>query len=155
MNSEARTPLFDRLVDEAPEVRREARPLRTLTRPELAESVRRELERLFNTRLPVPPHRLEGRPRTVIDYGIPDFGDLSPRATADRERLGRLLREAIEAFEPRLTQARVTVEPLGGDELALGARIEGVLVVEEVAEPVSFMTVFAQKLDGIEVHAAA
>ena len=61
--------LFDRLT--APECR-----------TTLADSIGRELERLFNTRVPVAAGRLERRPATVMDYGIPDLS-LFPAADAD------------------------------------------------------------------------
>ncbi len=155
MPSAARTPLFDRLVDEHPGTHHEAPPARTLTRAGVVESVRRELERLFNTRLSLPPHRLEGRQRSVIDYGIPDFRDASPGNAADRERLARALTEAVTAFEPRLRQVRVEVEAPAEGQEGLTARFSALLTTESMPEPISFMTVFAQRRNGVEVHAAA
>lgn len=150
--TEVRTPLFDRLVDRDPRLRREVRAMRTLDRRGLRESVRRELERLFNTRCPIPAHRLAGRPRTVLDYGIPDLSGFSPRSYEDRERLADVLRRAVEAFEPRLAEVRVHLEPAPGDELALAGRIEAVLVTDSIPEPVSFLTVLQLKEGEIEVH---
>ncbi len=163
--TEVRMPLFDRLVDRQPELRREVRPLRTLDRrgvrvsgrvseqESLRESVRRELQRLFNTRCPVPAHRLAGRLRTVLDYGIPDLTGFSPRSHEDRERLAEALRRAVEAYEPRLAEVRVTLEPDPRDELSLAGRIQAVLVVDSVPEPVSFLTVLQLKEGEVEVHA--
>lgn len=155
MRSEARTPLFDRLVDEQPGVHHETPPARALTRAGLVESVRRELEKLFNTRLSLPSHRLEGRSRTVVDYGIPDFRELSSANPADRERLARALTEAITAFEPRLQEVRVEVEPAAETQDGLVGRISALLSTESITEPIAFMTVFAQRRNGVEVHAAA
>src|SRR6266852_2309925 len=87
---EVRMPLFDRLVDRDPRLAREERPLRTLDRGGLYESVRRELERLLNTRCPFPAHQLGGHERSVIDYGIPDFAGFSARSFADREQLAEV-----------------------------------------------------------------
>ncbi len=167
--TEVRRPLFDRLVDRQPELRREARPMRTLDRRgvrvsgpvservsepgSLRESVRRELQRLFNTRCPVPAHRLAGRPRTVLDYGIPDLTGFSPRSHEDRERLAEAMRRAVEAYEPRLAEVRVTLEPDPRDELSLAGRVQAVLVVDSVPEPVSFLTVLQLKEGEVEVHA--
>jgi type VI secretion system protein ImpF len=152
---EVRMPLFDRLVDRDPRLRREVRPLRTLDRRGVRESVRRELELLFNTRCPFPAHRMAGRERSVIDYGIPDFSTFSPRSFEDRERLAEVLRRAVEAFEPRLAQVRVRVEPLPGDDLALAGRVEALLLTESVPEPVSFDTVLQMREGKVEVHAGA
>lgn len=150
---EVRTPLFDRLVDEDPSVGREVRPRRTLDRRGLIESVRRELEQVFNTRCPVPAHQLGRRRRSVIDYGIPDFSHLSARNHDDRERLAGLLRDAIEAFEPRLAAVNVVIEPVAGDDLALSGRIEAALIVDEVAEPVSFATLLQLGEGRVDVDA--
>jgi type VI secretion system protein ImpF len=150
---EVRTPLFDRLVDRDRFLRHELRPMRTLDRRGVKESVRRELEQLFNTRCPVPAHRLAGRVRSVIDYGIPDFSTFSARNYDDWQRMAEILRAAIEIYEPRLAQVHVTVERDKGDEFALVAQIDAVLVTENVPEPVAFTTVLQTKEGTAEVHA--
>jgi type VI secretion system lysozyme-like protein len=152
---EVRTPLFDRLVDQAPKLRHEVRPARTLDRRGLQESVRRELERLLNTRCPFPAHRLTDRPRSVIDYGLPELTGFSPRSFDDRERLAVLIRRAIEAFEPRLIEIRVRLEPMPGDDLTLAGSIEALLLTESVPEPVSFETALATRSGKVEIHAGA
>lgn len=150
---EVRMPLFDRLVDRDPRLRHELRPSRTLDRRGLRESVRRELEQLFNTRCPFPAHRLPIRERSVIDYGIPDFSVFSPRSYDDRVRLAELLRRAIEAFEPRLIDVQVSLEPSPGNDLSLLGLIEAKLLTDLVAEPVSFETSVDLKEGKVEVRA--
>ena len=151
---EVRKPLFDRLVDRDPRLRREVgRPQRTLDRRGLRESVRLELERLFNTRCPLPAHRLADRPRSVIDYGIPELTGFSARNVEDRDRLAELFRRAIEAFEPRLEGVRVRFEPDPDDDLSLAGLIEGFLRVDAVAQPVSFHTGIETRSGKVEVHA--
>ena len=141
MSEEVPAPLFDRLIDREPGVRRELRPFRTLDRAALRESVRRELERLLNTRCPLPEDQLVGRERTVVEYGLPDLAVLGPARYQDRERLASMLREAVEAYEPRLGQVRVEVsEPREGEHEVLRARIGGVLVIDGVPESVAFDT---------------
>lgn len=152
---EARAPLFDRLIDRDRWLSRESVPLRTLDRRGLEESVRRELERLFNTRCPVPAPRLEGRERTVIDYGIPDLSGYSALRTEDCEALARQMRRAIAAYEPRLAEVRVQLEPSVGDALVMTGSITALLRIGSVAEPVSFTTLFQMKEGEVEVHAGA
>lgn len=155
-NVEVRTPLFDRLVDRDPWLRREVgRPRRTLDLRGLRESVRLELERLFNTRCPLPAHRLADRPRSVIDYGIPELTGFTARSFEDRDRLAELFRRAVEAFEPRLGDVRVRLEPVPGDDLSLAGIIEGVLRVDAVAEPVSFYTSVETRSGKVQVHAGS
>lgn len=151
--AEIRMPLFDRLVDRDPRRAREARPLRTLGRGDLMESVRRELEQLFNTRCPIPAHRLSGRPWTVVDYGIPDLAGFSARSAEDRTRVAEILRHAVEVFEPRLAGVRVALEAVPEDDFALAGRIEALLVSDPVPEPVSFLTALQLKEGEVEVHA--
>ena len=149
---EVRMPLFDRLVDRDPRLRHEMRPTRTLDRRGLRESVRRELEQLFNTRCPFPAHRLPIRERTVIDYGVPDFSVFTPRSYDDRVRLAELLRRTIEAFEPRLIEVQVTLEPHPSNDRALLGTIEAKLLTDMVAEPVSFETSLDLKEGKVEVN---
>ena len=151
--AEIRMPLFDRLVDHDPMRRREVRPLRTLGRSDLEESVRRELEQLFNTRCPIPAHRLAGRPRTVVDYGIPDLSGFSARSADDRDRVADILRRAIEVFEPRLAGVQVLLAAVPEDDFALAGRIEALLVADPIPEPVSFLTALQLKEGEVEVHA--
>ena len=146
-------PLFDRLVDRDHLLRHELRPMRTLDRRGVKESVRRELEQLFNTRCPIPAHRLAGRVRSVVDYGIPDFSTFYARNYDDWQRIADILRRAIEIYEPRLAQVRVSVERDKEEEYALRAYIEAVLITENVPEPVSFTTVLQTREGSAQVHA--
>jgi type VI secretion system protein ImpF len=125
----ARAPLFDRLVDHQPRQPSEPQPRSTLSRGELHASVRREVERLLNTRCSVPASELDDSARSVVDYGVPDGALLSPHSQTDNQRLEQLFSRAISAFEPRLRHVRVTLERCVNDHTALVAHIEAVLVV--------------------------
>ena len=126
--------------------------MRTLDRRGLRESVRRELEQLFNTRCPVPAHSLAGRLRTVIDYGIPDFSTFSARNVNDRGRLAVILEQAIASYEPRLANVRVEITGVPGDDFSLAGAIHADLVVDGVPEPVLFSTVLQMKEGSVEVR---
>lgn len=136
----ARALLFERLVDLEPRRAEEQDPARVLDPRELRASVRRELERLLNTRAPFPAEALEGRERTTLEYGIPDFGHLQTRDTGAQKRIAEEVRRAVAAYEPRLKQVKVAVEPSAAPdrERRLTVRVEAMLVVGEVMEPVSF-----------------
>ena len=97
----ARALLFDRLVDFYPGVDEEEPPFRILNRAELKASIRRELERLLNTRCSLSLHRVSEEERTVINYGIPDFSSLSPQNADDHALIGSIIGQTITAFEPR------------------------------------------------------
>ncbi|WP_437283733.1 type VI secretion system baseplate subunit TssE [Sorangium sp. So ce375] len=133
-----RVPLFDRLVDEDLSQRIEARPKRSHNLDGLRASVRRDLERLLSTRCPVPGDVALSRQRTVIDYGLPDL-ELGGRSHVKEERLrvARTVRQAIEAYEPRLTRVEVELlDPEGGTRYRVAIR--AMLVTEQVREPLSF-----------------
>ncbi|MBV8518856.1 MAG: type VI secretion system baseplate subunit TssE [Acidobacteria bacterium] len=147
-----RAPLFDRLVD-GNAMDHETRPLRTLDRAGLKQSVRRELELLFNTRCALPVHHLPPSERTVADYGVPDLTLFSARDPADRASLADALRRAATAYEPRLRDVRVDVVPAGPSERAVSANFSALLVIEGVPESVSFEAVLSVR-DG-KVHVDA
>jgi len=134
----ARALLFDRLVDLDPRQAVEQHPLRVLDRDGLRESVRREVARLLNTRTPLPPSGLEGRERTVLEYGLPDFSARYTRDPGARAELAREMERCIEAYEPRLRGVRVEVELPPGSQRELTARVSGTMVSGDVVEPVSF-----------------
>ncbi|MFO0762724.1 MAG: type VI secretion system baseplate subunit TssE [Byssovorax sp.] len=133
-------PLFDRLVDEAPKQRQpESTPARTLDLEELKVSVAKELETLLSTRCTVSGDVALSRPRTILDYGMPDLDQGGKTIVSeDRMRLIRLIRETIEAFEPRLRNLSVEVEQDQDERTRLLVNIDGLLLIEDVREPISF-----------------
>lgn len=138
-NDAGRVPLFDRLVDEHRHQRSEPRPRRSLDREELRESVRRELTRLLATRCPVSGDAALSRQRSTIDYGLPDL-EIGGRALVkeDRLRIARLLRQTIEAFEPRLQRVEVEVLERQDGGARLVVAIRAMLVTERVRESLNF-----------------
>ncbi|MBV9506526.1 MAG: type VI secretion system baseplate subunit TssE [Acidobacteriia bacterium] len=137
----ARTPLFERLIDEQPHELAEIKPRRVHSRLELRESVRSEVANLLNTRCPV---RVD-RNGSVIDYGIPDFSWMNAASGDDRQRLAEIVTRKIAAFEPRLKQIRVSLERDSADPRAITGTIEGVLAVESIREPLSFILAIHHK----------
>ena len=139
VRSGARVLLFDRLVDTEPQSQKEVRPMRTLDKKGLKDSVKRELGRLLNTRCPIPLVSLPER--TVINYGIPDFSSLSPENQNHRHSLEDWMRDAIASYEPRLVDVRVEVDPPQRGERTLVARIDAKLQLETIREPVAFAVI--------------
>lgn len=133
-----RVPLFDRLVDDEPEVSREPVPRRTLDRAGLHASLQRELARLLETRCPFPGDVALDRERSALDYGLPDLdqggrGHVSER----RARLIRIVTQSIEAFEPRLEGLRVTILDTGEGRSRVTVALTGSVLVDDHAEPFS------------------
>lgn len=84
---------------------------RGYTERQLADAVRRDLEELLNTRRPTfESLGIEDEPhvaKSIIGYGLPDFTNLRSLNDEDRSGIGKQIAEAIEAFEPRLTDVVV------------------------------------------------
>ncbi|WP_209426243.1 type VI secretion system baseplate subunit TssE [Pararhodobacter sp. SW119] len=104
--------LLDRLTDDEPEKRTEARDRRVIDIQRLREIVQRDLAWLLNTQNAdtwIDAARHPQAARSVLNFGI---GDLSGSfATGDRAGMLRdSIRQAIETFEPRLRRGTVQVE---------------------------------------------
>lgn len=88
----------------------------------IGESVRRELERLLNTRRTERGH---GMAASVIDYGIGDWSTLYADREQDQRLLSREIRKAISHFEPRLELESVEVNSLPGQRTRMTIRAIG------------------------------
>jgi type VI secretion system protein ImpF len=144
--TDVRAPLLDRLVDEDPRRASETVPKRALTRRQYRDSVRRDLVWLLNTRASIPSRfaapSAGGGELTVLDYGIPDFGDLFTPNRRDWTRLVRIIERALAAFEPRLANPVVEVVEFPGDYRRLNVVISATLIAEKDREPFSFPLVY-------------
>jgi len=148
----ARASLIDRLTDLQPAAQRETRPLRTLSRQKLKESIRQNLHWLLNTRTSIPAAEYDRRELTVIDFGMPDFGPYFTAAEEDRQLLVRRLLRAIAFFEPRLQDVEISVQPSRLNERALLLVIDAAMRGDTVKAPVSFLTVLQGKSASVEIN---
>jgi len=135
--------LFERLVADPDRwfgkpSRLDPEPRRALDREGLRDSVRREVEALLNTRCPLPPAEALSRPRTTLDYGMPELEPMRPAEADGRRYVELVVRQTIEVYEPRLRDVDVTVVDAGPGPFGLLVSISGHLVVEQVREPLSF-----------------
>ncbi len=113
-------------------------------RPTLArirQSVRRDLEWLLNARRSWLT--LEGAGKelatSVLGFGLPDFTIMELSTDEGRQWLCDEVKQAINRFEPRLTRVQVSMRDTGAPlDRQLRLRIDAVLLVDPVPEPVSF-----------------
>lgn len=144
-----RAPLFDRLASSTGLDGR--RDPRLLDRDGLLASIRRELDRLLNTRTPLAADQLGLRPRGTLDYGIPDLSLFWPFDADSEARLAAVMTSTIAAFEPRLLRPSVTLERVGNERSRLRARVTGVIALDDVVESVSFPILLSDSVgDGDE-----
>jgi type VI secretion system protein ImpF len=135
-----RVPLFDRLVETAApdDLVDGSHDHRMLDRAGLKASIGRELARLLNTRTPLAADRLDRRPRSTVDYGLPDLSRFWPGDDDSEKELARLIERTVVAFEPRLLAPRVAIERVSGQRRALRAVVSGSIALNAMVEPVSF-----------------
>ena len=79
-----------------------------------------------------------GSVQTLPDYGLPDFNDMrcSLHESLSQSRLQ--IESFIQAYEPRLANVQVRVQPRDRDPLALAFAIEALLIVNGITQPVAF-----------------
>ena len=123
---------------------------------ELYASVARDLDWLLNTKrwLQEPLESFPEANESLLTYGLPDLSTYSWRNRRDTDAICRLLEETIRRFEPRLRARTVQVKPLPPgdvDDFRLRFRIEAVLHVEPIREPVAFDTEVDLGASGIRV----
>jgi len=136
--------ILDRLVDDEPGVSHEPVQYRLVSIGQIKASVIRDLENLLNTRrqiliLPVEYSQVND---SLFVYGLQDFTSKNPGSPFVRQQLRQDIEKTISRFEPRLKNVSVHLETTVQNKRNLRFRIKGLLVVEPVAEPVTFDTYF-------------
>jgi type VI secretion system protein ImpF len=106
------------------------------------EGVKRDIEWLLNTRqIPEPAEELSELQTSLYNYGLPDITSIGLHSSRDRDRLLRVLETTLRRFEPRISDAKVSLEPVLANTRILRFRIDGMLRVDPAPEPVSFNTI--------------
>jgi len=140
-----RESVLDRLLDDEPELRQHDPPPRARqAMARLFGAIRRDLEWLLSTRLTWVDDELlacEHASRSVAAFGLSDFTHETAADADARYRLKRAIEDSIARFEPRLTRVTVTPEAPQPHERVLRFRIDAILRVDPVREPVTFDTV--------------
>lgn len=136
--------LLDRLLDMEPKLSHETVQFRLVKFRQVERAIIRDLENLLNTRrnIMTPPASLQGVNRSLFVFGLRDFTGENPRNHSVKQRLRLEIENVISIFEPRLRNVTVQAEAPTRDERSLRFRINGLLVVEPLSEPVTFDTYF-------------
>jgi type VI secretion system protein ImpF len=140
--------VLDRLIDLEPGNRMENPLSRSQSVRLLKNAVRRDLEWLLNTRriCDPPDEGLKELNRSAYTYGLPDLSSLTMAASGDRNKLVRQILASINLFEPRLANVRlVVVETPDSAKKDVRLRVEAMLRMDPVPEPISFDTVIELK----------
>lgn len=133
--------LFDRLIDEEPEVTREPAATYHQVLREFRKAVRRDLENLLNTRQralswPADMGRLD---RSLVNYGLPDFTGKNLAKKESQAQFLRSIERIIQQCEPRFKTVKVTaVERADPLDRTLRFRIDALIHAEPTPESVVF-----------------
>ncbi len=135
--------VFDRLLDDAPDLMVEIPQTRAAHTRALTEAVRRDLEALLNARRrpTTPPASLPELRRSLFTYGMSDFVSANLITAEQRRIFAAKLAETIRMFEPRFKSVSVTVlDPRDAAERVLRLRIEALMVIDSDPVPMLFQT---------------
>jgi type VI secretion system protein ImpF len=149
--------VLDRLLDDSPNSA-SARPRsRAQQLTELRNNVRRDLEALLNShrRCRSPPAEMEELPRSLLEYGVPDFLTMNAGAGSAREQFRALLEETIRRFEPRFKMVKVTLVDDNPLDRTMRFRIEALMYAEPAPERVSFDSLLDPSSQSISVVGGA
>jgi type VI secretion system protein ImpF len=136
--------VLDRLIDDEPGVSYEPVQYRLLNIAQIRAAVIRDIENLLNTRrqILIPPASYNEVNKSVYVYGLGDFTSQNPKSPSVRMQLRQDIEKAVAKFEPRLRNVTVHLEAPTPSDRNLRFRIAGLMVIEPVAEPVTFDTYF-------------
>jgi type VI secretion system protein ImpF len=107
---------------------------------QLRASVARDLRALLNTRREeeLIPKEFAEASSSILNFGLPDFLSYALRVPSEQARLRRTLENVIRTFEPRLSNIQVAITGWDDNSTMLRFRVDGVLKVEPVGEPVAY-----------------
>lgn len=153
--------LLDRLTDEAPEQREEARSRRVISLNRLRHLVRRDLAWLLNAGHMEPLVDLEPYPavrESVLNYGIPDLSGTAV-ADLDREEIERIIKNALLTYEPRILarslRVRADVSADRMNQNAIVFEIEGQLWAQPMPTELFLKTEIDLETGQVEVRDSA
>ena len=133
--------ILARLIDEAPELTREAPTNAQQFLRDLRSSVRRDVENLLNSRqrFDAAPEGLRELCSSVYEYGIPDIAGTNLSSKRRRDEFLKLIESELRAHEPRFKTVRVvSTGQAGSTERTLRFRIEALMHAEPAPEQVQF-----------------
>jgi type VI secretion system protein ImpF len=133
--------LFDRLLGVPIRGASGDAALSRMSLEELKDMVARDLEALLNTRSALPDDLLKAYPecsRSVVSYGLNDFAARSLSSPADRAYICACLEKTIERHEPRLRNAKASLEVRDAMVNRLNFSITAMLVASTSQEAVNF-----------------
>ncbi len=135
-------PLMDRLLNDS-KTSSYARPQAVIT--QIRESVRRDLESLFNTRSCAhsPARHFTHLQKSLLNFGLPDLTTVNFSSKEDRKSFCSQVESVIKRYEPRVKSAKVSInDKIDVEDPTIRFRVEAVLHVSPSEEVIVFDSAF-------------
>lgn len=135
-NQRLRSPLFDRLLSQGTESKQAHQVLK-----QLRESVRRDLESLFNTRFRCvsPPSSMPHLNDSILNFGLPDLSSINLTSIDSRKQFCSDIEKTILKFEPRIQRVKVSsTNRIDNEDPAIRFRVEATLHANPAPELIIF-----------------
>jgi type VI secretion system protein ImpF len=132
--------LFDRLLG-VPVRGANGATVSRMSLEDLKDAVARDLEALLNTRSALTEDMLQPYPecgRSLVSYGLTDFADCSLSSPSDRAYICECLEKTIARHEPRLKNAKASLDVRDDMVNRLNFSISALLVASTSQEAVNF-----------------
>ena len=153
-----RASILDRLIDASPEIRSETiHPGDSNSITTLKNSVRRDLESLFNSRYRINdlPDQYSEINNSLINYGLPDLATINMIDIDKRSNFCQKIETTIKYFEPRFQSVKVRyLENIDHTDRTLRFRIEAVLFAEPMPEKIIFDSILEPISRNISIEEA-
>jgi len=150
--------LLDRLTDDHPSQTEEGRDQRVSTMKRLREAVLRDIEWLLNTVNLESTVDLDELPEvrdSVINFGLPAMSGTTSKQ-ADTGKIEKIIKRAIEVYEPRIMKNTVRVRGIQDAKLdnpcAIAFQIEGTLWGNPYPEALYFHTELDLELGEVKLN---
>jgi type VI secretion system protein ImpF len=134
-------PVLDCLLDDSPESTSESAQSANMLLDTLKESVRRDLESVFNTRQCCisPPAELPTLSASLLNYGLPDLATINLESSAAVQDFCSQVEATIANFEPRIKSVKVhSSQGLDANDKCFRFRVEAVLHASPSHETIIF-----------------
>ncbi len=104
-----RPSVLDRLFDNEPHIQSEVTSGKEQNIKDLRASVRRDLEKLLNTRYRVvaPPEEFAQLEHSILNYGLPDLATVNTLDISKKTEFTKSLENLLKEFEPRFKSVNV------------------------------------------------
>ena len=122
---------------------------------QLRQTVRRDLENLFNTRFRILdlPEEYPELETSLLNYGLPDLATINMLDQNAREGFCRFMEDTIRRYEPRFKNVKVSHAGVVDEtDRSLRFRIEAVLYADPLPETIVFNSILEPVTRSVKIE---